>query len=64
MEKPYKYLKINKSMSILENIIADKKIEVQQNKSLYPVALLDKTEAFTSPIVSLKKYLQKKIRTA
>lgn len=47
-------------MSILENIIADKKIEVQQNKSLYPVALLEKTEAFTSPIVSLKKYLQKK----
>ncbi len=46
-------------MSILENIIADKQIEVQQNKNLYPVALLEKTEAFSSPTVSLKKYLQK-----
>ncbi len=47
-------------MSILENIIADKLIEVQQNKNLYPVALLEKTEAFSSPTVSLKKYLKKK----
>ena len=47
-------------MSILENIIADKQTEVQQNKNLYPIALLEKTEAFSSPTVSLKKYLKKK----
>ena len=47
-------------MSILENIITDKLLEVQQNKNLYPIALLEKTEAFSSPTVSLKKYLQKK----
>ncbi len=47
-------------MSILEKIVADKKIEVQQNKNLYPEALLEKAEAFKSPTVSLKKYLEKK----
>ncbi len=46
-------------MSILENIVADKKIEVQQNKNLYPEALLQKAEAFNSPTISLKKYLKK-----
>lgn len=47
-------------MSILEKIIADKQLEVEQNKKLYPIALLKKSEALHTPTVSLKHYLKKK----
>jgi len=44
-------------MNILEKIIANKKKEVHERKSLYPVKLLEKSIYFNSPSVSLKKYL-------
>src|SRR5580700_3378362 len=44
-------------MNILDEIIANKKKEVEERKSLYPVKLLEKSIFFTSPVVSLKKYL-------
>lgn len=44
-------------MNILQKIIAHKKNEVADRKSLYPVKLLEKSIYFNSPCVSLKKYL-------
>jgi indole-3-glycerol phosphate synthase len=47
-------------MNILEKIIARKCEEVAERKSLYPVKLLEKSIFFSSPIVSLTKYVQRK----
>ena len=47
-------------MDILGQIIAHKKKEVEELKSLYPVKLLEKSIYFNSPVVSLKKYLLRK----
>jgi indole-3-glycerol phosphate synthase len=47
-------------MNILEKIIARKYEEVAERKSLYPVKLLEKSIFFSSPIVSLTKYVQRK----
>ncbi|MEM9919000.1 MAG: indole-3-glycerol phosphate synthase TrpC [Bacteroidota bacterium] len=44
-------------MNILDEIIAHKKKEVAQRKMLYPVALLEKSIYFETPVVSLTKYL-------
>ena len=44
-------------MNILDKIIAHKKGEVAENKSLYPTKLLEQSIYFNSPSVSLKKYL-------
>ncbi|MDD5571003.1 MAG: indole-3-glycerol phosphate synthase TrpC [Bacteroidales bacterium] len=44
-------------MTILEEIIKHKKAEVEENKSIYPVKLLERSIYFTSETVSLKKYL-------
>jgi len=44
-------------MNILEKIIAHKHQEVANRKELYPVALLEKSIYFTSPVVSLSHYL-------
>ena len=44
-------------MDILKNIIAQKNIEVEERKSLYPIKLLERSTYFESPTVSLKKYL-------
>lgn len=44
-------------MNILDNIIAHKRKEVEENKSLYPLKLLEKSIYFKSPVVSLRKYL-------
>jgi len=44
-------------MNILEEIVANKKIEVAERKALYPIKLLEKSCYFESPVVSLKKYL-------
>ena len=46
-------------MNILEQIVAHKNKEVAERKSLYPVKLLEKSIYFKSPIVSLRKYLQR-----
>ncbi len=44
-------------MDILEKIIAHKRKEVAERKSLYPAALLEKSLYFETPCVSLKEYL-------
>ncbi|HEX8060912.1 MAG TPA: indole-3-glycerol phosphate synthase TrpC [Cyclobacteriaceae bacterium] len=46
-------------MNILDEIIAHKKKEVEERKSLYPVKLLEKSIYFPSAAVSLKKYIQR-----
>ena len=50
-------------MDILKNIIAHKRKEVDERKSLYPIKLLEKSIYFRSPVVSLKKYLLRKDKT-
>ncbi|NOS54799.1 MAG: indole-3-glycerol phosphate synthase TrpC, partial [Cyclobacteriaceae bacterium] len=47
-------------MSILDKIIEQKHKEVAERKSLYPVKLLEQSIFFSSPTVSLKKYVQRK----
>lgn len=44
-------------MNILDKIIAHKKKEVEERKSLYPQKLLEKSIYYASPTVSFKKYL-------
>lgn len=44
-------------MDILQTIVQHKKKLVEENKSLYPVKLLEKSIFFSSPAVSLKKYI-------
>jgi indole-3-glycerol phosphate synthase len=46
-------------MNILDQIIEHKRKEVEERKSLYPVKLLEKSIYFPSPVVSLKKYIQR-----
>jgi len=46
-------------MNILDEIIQYKRIEVAERKSLYPVKLLEQNIYFQSPVVSLKKYVQR-----
>ena len=47
-------------MNILDKIIEQKHKEVAERKSLYPVKLLEQSIFFSSPTVSLKKYVQRK----
>lgn len=47
-------------MNILDQIVAHKKHEVAEKKELYPIKLLEKSLYFSSPTVSLKKYLVRK----
>ncbi len=44
-------------MNTLEKIVKHKAIEVNDRKSLYPTQLLERSIYFSSPAVSLKKYL-------
>jgi indole-3-glycerol phosphate synthase len=44
-------------MNILEQIIEHKYKEVKERKSLYPVKLLEQSIYFSTPCVSMKKYL-------
>ena len=46
-------------MNILENIIRKKREEVENNKLLYPTALLEKSIYFDTQTVSMKAYLQR-----
>lgn len=50
-------------MNILDEIAAHKRKEVDQAKSLYPVKLLEQSIFFSSPTVSLKKYVQRDDKT-
>lgn len=44
-------------MTILDKIIAYKRKEVEERKSLYPVKLLEKSVYFTTPCVSMRDYI-------
>ncbi len=44
-------------MNILDQIIADKHLEVAERKELYPVKLLEKSLYFETPCLSLEHYL-------
>jgi len=46
-------------MNMLDEIIKDKFKEVEERKSLYPTKLLEQSIYFQSPVVSLKKYVQR-----
>ncbi len=46
-------------MNILDKIIEQKRKEVEERKSLYPTRLLEQSIYFSSPTVSLKKYIQR-----
>jgi indole-3-glycerol phosphate synthase len=46
-------------MNILDEIIEHKRKEVEERKSLYPTKLLEKSIYFSSPTVSLRKYIQR-----
>ena len=47
-------------MTILNEIVAYKKLEVEERKSLYPVKLLEKSIYFPGKVISLKHYLTRK----
>ncbi len=47
-------------MNILEKIVEQKRKEVAERKSLYPVKLLEQSIFFGSPTVSLQKYILRK----
>lgn len=47
-------------MNILDKIIEQKRKEVEERKALYPTRLLEQSIYFTSPVVSLKKYVTRK----
>lgn len=46
-------------MSMLDKIIAHKKREVEECKTLYPATLLEKSIFFETPVVSMKSYLRR-----
>jgi indole-3-glycerol phosphate synthase len=50
-------------MNILDQIIERKQEEVKESKSLYPVKLLEQSIFFSSPTVSLKKYIVRPDKT-
>jgi indole-3-glycerol phosphate synthase len=50
-------------MNILDEIIAHKRKEVAERKPLYPVKLLEQSIFYSSPVVSLKKYVQRHDKT-
>lgn len=47
-------------MNILDKIVAHKKKEVEERKSLYPAKLLEKSLYYETPVVSLTKYLHRR----
>ncbi len=47
-------------MNILDDIVANKRREVKENRELYPVKLLEKSIYFNARPVSLAKYLKRK----
>lgn len=50
-------MKIERKMNILDHILADKRREVEENRELYPLKLLEKSIYFQASPVSMKKYL-------
>ncbi|MCI5065589.1 indole-3-glycerol phosphate synthase TrpC [bacterium] len=49
-------------VTILEEILAEKRREVDERKALYPIELLEKSAYFHSPPVSLTEYLRREDR--
>lgn len=49
-------------MNILEQIVQQKKEEVEKRKQLYPLELLTQSIYFNTPVVSLSKYLKREDR--
>lgn len=47
-------------MKILDKIVTHKIMEVKEKKELYPKKLLERSIFFSTPVVSLKKYLSRK----
>ena len=50
-------------MNILDKIVAQKKIEVANNKELYPTQLLEKSTFFNGKTVSLSQYIKREDKT-
>ncbi len=50
-------------MNILDQIVEHKRKEVAEQKSLYPVKLLEQSIYFSTPLVSMKKYIQRDDKT-
>ena len=50
-------------MNILDQIIEHKRKEVSDRKSLYPIKLLEQSIFFSSPTVSMKKYVTRRDKT-
>ena len=46
-------------MHILDKIVAHKREEVEKNKKLYPIALLEESVYFKSPTVSMSQYIRR-----
>ena len=46
-------------MNILNKIVAHKREEVSQRKELFPIKLLEQSIYYSSPCVSMKKYLMR-----
>ncbi len=46
-------------MNTLENIVAQKRKEIAERKSLYPLKLLEQSIYFATPTISLKHYLKR-----
>ncbi|HMQ07052.1 MAG TPA: indole-3-glycerol phosphate synthase TrpC [Saprospiraceae bacterium] len=44
---------------ILDRIVNQKRIEIEERKALYPVALLEKSIYYQSPVVSLSHYIRR-----
>src|SRR6188508_3351427 len=47
-------------MNILDEIVARKRTEIQQNKDLYPIKLLERSIFFETKCISIKNYLSRK----
>jgi indole-3-glycerol phosphate synthase len=50
-------------VNILDQIVEHKRKEVAEQKSLYPVKLLEQSIYFSTPLVSMKKYIQRDDKT-
>ncbi len=50
----------NVNMNILDKIVTHKKQEVEERKSLFPTKLLENSIYYSTPVVSLKKYVKRK----
>ena len=50
-------------MNILDKIVAEKRVEVKDRRGITPVAVLEKMELFSRPVLSLRKFLLDETKT-